>query len=351
MNEVLRSGWLGLGPVTSEFENNLAEYLDCSHAIAVNSCTAALDLALRLLDIAEGDEVIVPTMTFVSTAHVVLYNRATVVFADVDPTTLCIDVEDLQRRITERTKAIIVVHFGGRPVDMDAVKEVAGNIPVVEDCAHAAGAVYKGRKCGNLGTIGCFSFHAVKNMTTGDGGALALNDLDLARRANRLRWLGIDKSTWDRSKVERKYWWDYNICEVGFKCHMNDIAAALGNVQLRRLDELNRKRKAIVKAYIERLKRCGSIELPEYTDDSSWHIFFIKTDCRDDLSMFLQEKGIATGVHYRPIHLYECYGREVSLPAAEEAFKKIITLPVYPDLSPGEVDTISDLICDHVGRR
>src|SRR5690606_11719888 len=170
--EVLRSGWIGLGPRTSEFEKQFAEYVGAQWCVGLNSCTAALDLAVRLLRINHGDEVIVPTMTFVSTAHAVAYNLATPIFADVEERTLGIDLEDVARKITPRTRAIIPVHYGGRPVDMDGLREIAGGIPIIEDAAHAAGSVYKGKRCGSLSELACFSFHAVKNLAMGDGGAL-----------------------------------------------------------------------------------------------------------------------------------------------------------------------------------
>ena len=234
--EVLRSGWIGLGPKTAEFEKKFAEFVGTTYAVAVNSCTAALDLALKLLDVNHGHEVIVPTMTFVSTAHCVAYRLAMPVFADVDPHTLSLDLEDVRRKITSRTRAIIPVHYSGRPIDLDALKEIAGGIPIIEDCAHATGARYKGRSVGSIGDIGCFSFHAVKNLAMGDGGALTLNNEPWMQRSKRLRWLGIDKGTWDRTATDKSYWWQYFVDEIGLKCHLNDIAAAIGLVQLRRLE-------------------------------------------------------------------------------------------------------------------
>ena len=233
--EVLRSGWIGLGPKTAEFEKKFAEFVGTTYAVAVNSCTAALDLALKLLDVNHGHEVIVPTMTFVSTAHCVAYRLAMPVFADVDPHTLSMDLDDVRRKITSRTRAIIPVHYSGRPIDLDALKEIAGEIPIIEDCAHATGARYKGRSVGSIGDIGCFSFHAVKNLAMGDGGALTLNSEPWMQRSKRLRWLGIDKGTWDRTATDKSYWWQYFVDEIGLKCHLNDIAAAIGLVQLRRL--------------------------------------------------------------------------------------------------------------------
>jgi perosamine synthetase len=247
--DVLRSGWLGLGPRTAEFESEFASYIGRPHAVGVNSGTSALDLALRLLEISHNDEVIVPTFTFVSTAHVVAYNLATPVFADVEWDSLNLSLEDVSAKLTSRTKAIIPVHYGGRPVDVDALREVAGDIPIVEDCAHACGSSLRGHKAGSLGTIGCFSFQAVKNLAMGDGGALVLTDEEMTLRAKRLRWLGIDKGTWDRTEGDRSYWWEYSVEEVGLKCHMNDISAAIGLAQLSRLDTMNRRRAEIAAMY------------------------------------------------------------------------------------------------------
>lgn len=346
LQESFESGWIGLGSKTAEFEKDFAEYIGVKYAVGVNSCTAALDLAMKLLGIRHGDEVIIPTMTFVSTAHAVIYNLATPIFADVDRETLSIDLDDVKRKITARTKAIIPVHYSGRPCDIDALKEIAGNkIAIIEDAAHACGAEYKGKKCGSLADIGCFSFHAVKNLAMGDGGALTLNNKAMYERAKRLRWLGIDKGTWDRAKVDKSYWWEYAVDEIGLKCHMNDIAASIGLVQLRKLEVMNSRRRKIAKIYTEGFEDCDWIETPpEDTTDykSSWHIYCIKVKerSRDNLSEHLKKYGIDTGVHYKPIHLYPCYGNKPSLPVAEEAFKDIISLPMYPDLSDREVDKV-----------
>lgn len=344
---VLRSGWIGLGPKTAEFEQQLAKYIRVPYMAALNSATAALDLALRLLNIQPGDEVIVPTMTFVSTAHAVVYNQAVPVFADVDDKTLNIDLDDVARKLTPRTRAIIPVHYGGRPVDMDRLREIAGNIPIIEDAAHAFGAEYKGQKCGSIGDLACFSFQAVKNLATGDGGAIATKDKALADRAKRLRWLGIDKGTWDRSEGNRAYLWDYSVDEIGFKSHMNDIAAAIGLVQLRKLDQMNERRQEIKRRYNEGLADLDWLELP--LDDtaeskSSWHIYCIQSDRRDELNAYMGKKGIGTGVHYRPIHMYSCYGDQPALPKAERAFQRILSLPMHAGLSNEEVDFIVDAI-------
>jgi perosamine synthetase len=315
--------------------------------VAVNSCTAALDLALKLLDVNHGHEVIVPTMTFVSTAHCVAYRLAMPVFADVDPHTLSLDLEDVRRKITSRTRAIIPVHYSGRPVDLDALQEIAGGIPIIEDCAHATGARYKGRSVGSIGDIGCFSFHAVKNLAMGDGGALTLNNEQSMQRCKRLRWLGIDKGTWDRTGIDKSYWWQYFVDEIGLKCHLNDIAAAIGLVQLRRLGWLNGRRREIAGRYSEAFAAYDFLETPpaDTADlESSWHIYCLKAPQRDDLCSFLQQQGIATGVHYTPVHLYSCYGNKPHLPQAEEVFQRIVSLPMYPDMTDADVQQVIDAI-------
>jgi perosamine synthetase len=345
--QVLRSGWIGLGPKTAEFERAFAAFLGAPFAVGLNSATAALDMAVRLLGINHGDEVIVPTMTFVSTAHAVAYNLATPIFADVDPDTLAIDLDDVARRITPRTRAIVPVHYGGRPVDMDRLRQVAGDIPLIEDAAHACGAEYKGRKAGTLGDLACFSFHAVKNLAMGDGGALVTRDQALMERAKRLRWLGIDRGTWDRTGADRSYWWQYYVDEVGLKCHMNDIMAAIGLVQLRKLPDTNARRRQIAEMYTAGLHDLSWLKTPPMdTPDSqsSWHIYCIQVEARDDLNVYLQEKEIGTGVHYSPIHLYACYGNRPSLPIAESLFKRILSLPMHPGLTDDDVDRIISVI-------
>jgi perosamine synthetase len=230
---------------------------------------------------------------------------------------------------------------------MDELRQVAGSIPIVEDAAHACGAEYKGKKCGSLGDLACFSFHAVKNLTTGDGGAIALKDQAMAEHTRQLRWMGIDKGTWDRTESDHRYVWDYSVGEIGFKCHMNDIAAAIGLVQLSKLNRMNARRREIAQHYTEGLSDLPWLELPpgDTADSiSSWHIYCVQCDCRDDLNVFLEQKGIGTGVHYRPIHMYKCYGNRPCLPRAQKTFRRILSLPMHPGLSNSDVDYIVDSI-------
>ncbi len=346
LKPIFESGWIGLGPKTEEFEEKFAEFIGTKYAVGVNSATAALDLSLKLLNIGYGDQVIIPTITFVSTAHVVAYNLATPIFVDVDEN-LSIDIEDVRRKITPRTKAIIPVHYSGRPVDMHKLEKVTGNIPIIEDAAHACGSVYKGKKCGNLGYLGCFSFHAVKNLAMGDGGAITMDNTKLYERAKKLRWLGIDKGTWDRTDRNKSYWWEYDVSEIGLKCHMNDIYDSIGLFQLKKLSVMNGYRRNVALLYSEGLKDVQQVVIPNMdTSDSrsSWHTYCIKCRHRDALSIHLKERNIMTGVHYKPIHLYGCYGNIPSLPNSERYFKQILSLPMHSLLTYNEVNIVIDEI-------
>lgn len=342
LKEVFDSSWLGLGPKTLEFEQKFADYIGTKFAVALNSGTSSLDLALKLLNITKNDEVIVPTITFVSTAHAVIYNAATPVFADVDKKTLNIDFADVMRKITNKTKAIIVMHYSGYPVDVDRLKSILlnKNIAIVEDAAHAVGASYKGRKCGSLADIAAFSFHAVKPLNCGDGGALTFNNEEFVARAKRLRWLGIDKGTFDRVDKNKSYSWDYEVNEIGYKYHMNDIQAALALVQLQKLEEGVKARRECAELYFELLSDIKEVECPLLDSKdfkSSWHLYCIRCDKRDELMSYLRDKNISTGVHYKPIHLHSCYDSKIYLQNAESEFTRLLTLPLFSTLTSEEI--------------
>ncbi|MBI1389501.1 MAG: aminotransferase class I/II-fold pyridoxal phosphate-dependent enzyme [bacterium] len=345
VTEVMRSGWLGLGPVTEKFENELAEFLGVDHVIALNSGTAALHLAIRLLDLNPGDEVIVPSITFISTAHAVEYCGARAVFADVCEDTLCISPDDVRRKITKKTRAILPVHYGGHPADLDALRAAIADRPItlVEDAAHACGAYYKGKRVGGLSPMTCFSFHAVKNLTCGEGGAISTHNAAWAKKLRELRWMGISKDTYERTAKESVYAWQYWVHDLGFKYHMHDLAAAMGRVQLRRLDENNAKRRRIAERYNDAFSGAAWIETPPEHDDvfSSWHIYPIKTLERDRLIAHLKANGIAPGVHYYPLHMHPYYAdRGAKCPIAEELWKRMISLPMFPDMSDAQVDRV-----------
>jgi len=347
--EVLKSGWIGLGPKTKEFEEKFAEYVGVDYAVGVNSCTAALHLALKVMDV-EGGEVITSPLTFISTNHAILYNNSTPVFADVESDTLNIRVDEIEKLISPKTKAILVVHYSGHPCDMDPILNIARvkNIKVVEDAAHATGAEYKGRKIGSISDATCFSFHAVKNLATGDGGMITIKKEDLLIRLKKLYWLGISRGTWDRTKSSA-YKWEYNVEELGYKYHMNDIMAALGLIQLSKIEKTNERRRQISEQYNEAFANLDWIETPvekQYAK-SAHHNYVIKVlnGKRDKLITYLAESGISASVHYIPNHLYEMYKPYYrKLPVAESVWKKLVTLPLFPDLKDTEVDFIIDKI-------
>ena len=356
--EVIRSGWWGQGPKTAELEQRFAEYVHAPHAVSVNSATAALHLALMLLDVKDA-EVISTSMTFVSTNHAILYNGGIPVFADIDPETLCIDPDDIARKITPRTKAIMAVHYGGHAADMDRIYEIAHahHLTVIEDAAHAAGASYKGQMIGSLAPLTCFSFHPVKNLATGDGGMITLRDPDWDKRLRKLRWVGISKDTWSRSDTGdvSQYSWYYNVEELGFKYHMNDIMAAIALVQLRRLPETNARRQAIAGMYDGAFADLAWLKLPVVRDyaGTSRHNYVVRIDDRDAFMAYLRDKGIATGMHYIPNHLYDMYRPYVRapLPVTEREWKRLVTLPLYPDLTDDQVQYIVDAIRDYPIKR
>ncbi len=348
LREPFRSGWIGLGPKTKEFEDKFADYIGVDHAVGLNSATAALHLGLLVADVEKG-EVITTPMTFVSTNMAILYNNATPVFADIEEDTLNINYEEIEKRINPKTKAIVVVHYGGHACDMDPIMELANRrgVKVIEDAAHGCGGEYRGKKLGSIGDIGCFSFHAVKNLATGDGGMITCHNGQYDARLRKLRWVGISKDTWKRSEIENKYSWFYTVEEMGYKCHMNDIAAAIGLVQLEKLEKLNQKRRDIVKIYNENLKNLGWLQTPvnkEYAK-SACHNYVVKVNERDRFMQYLQDHGISSSVHYFPNHLYDLFkDYRTPLPVTERVWKKIVTLPLYPDMTDEHVENIVETI-------
>jgi perosamine synthetase len=293
-------------------------------------------------------EVITPAMTFVSTNHAILYNGGIPVFCDVEADNLNITAENISKLITPKTKAIIVVHYGGYACDMDPIMDLAelNKIAVIEDCAHACGGKYKGRMLGSIGHFGSFSFQAVKNLSTGDGGMLVTNNKDWADRIRKLRWVGISKDTFERG-AGNSYDWFYDVSEAGFKYHMNDLTAAVGLAQLDKLEWMNERRRYWSGKYREELKNVQQVKcspIRDYMFPAS-HNFVIKAENRDGLRKWLNDNGINSGVHYYPNHLYEMYKpyyRE--LPVSEEIWKQLVTLPLYPGLSEEDFQTVVKVI-------
>jgi perosamine synthetase len=354
IKESFDRSWIGLGPKVNEFEKAWENYLGCEMAVALNSATAALHLALKVFNFPEGKKVLVPSLTFSSTASAVLYNRLIPVFVDSDPVTLGISLEDLKKKWDKDCVAVIPVHYAGHPVPMDHLVPWARgkNIKIIEDCAHTAGSFYKGKKLGTWGDIGCFSFEEKKLMTTGDGGMMVTNDPGLFKDVKAMRWVGIDKDNWKSAKAytdinQDAMHWFYEINVLGYKYNMNDLAASIGLVQLKKLTYFLRSRSKIIEQYINGLEGIEDIQvlLPYDPHKYSYQIFGIRTDHRNDLIIYLKSKGIATGCHYTPLSmqpLFKAYSRDCGY--VEQQADRIISLPFHIDLSESEINYIIDTI-------
>ena len=357
LKEVFDRAWLGNGPTVLQFEEAWSGYIGSKISIGVNSATAALHLALTAFHFPEGKKVLVPAITFASTATAVLYNRLIPVFVDVDPVTVSMDLDDLRRKYDKDCVAVIPVHNGGYPVPMDTLMELAAelNLKVIEDCAHCAGGDYKGKKLGTWGHIGCFSFEEKKCMTTGDGGMICSDDEALIAPLRAYRWVGIDKDTWRRAEnathhVENEAMhWHYEISVLGYKYNMNDVAAAIGLAQMKKLDAMNARRAGIIKMYLKGIETLTTIKaiFPYETGNGAYWFFGIRCEKRDELIIYLKNKGIATGVHFYPLTLqplfkpfaYDC-------PVAERIWKTFITLPSHVDLTKEEIDFVVNSLND-----
>ena len=346
---VLRSGWIGLGPMTEAFEREFARMVGCKHAIALNSATSALHLAMLVSGVGPGDEVISTSLTFVSTNHAIRYCGAEPVFCDVDPATMGLDLARAAELVGPKTKAIVVVHYGGNPVDPEALHAFGKRhgIAVIEDAAHACGASFKGRRIGSFG-LTCFSFHAVKNLPTGDGGMITTDDDELCARLHRLRWLGIDRSTF--SRAAGTYHWEYEVPDLGFKYHMNDITAAIGLAHLPQLDAWNDRRRAMCARYRAQLADLPAERLRFVATTpgavSAWHLCAVLIADRDQVVSRMRDLGIGLGVHYLPNHLFPQYAtaRRGDLTATTAAAARLASLPLHLGLSDADIDTV----CTHL---
>lgn len=347
LKPVLNSGWIGLGPKVKQFEDEFAALHRMPHAVALNSCTDALHLSLRVLGIGHGDEVLVPALTFGSTALAAMYVGATPVFVDSCEDTLCLDPLDIERKITPRTRAIMVVHYGGHPANMLAILEIAKrhNLRVIEDCAHAIGATLNDELVGTFGDIAAFSFHAVKGVPIGDGGMILLRDAMQATELRKLRWLGIDKDTWARQSGE--YAWRYSIDDLGYKMHMSDIPATIGLVQLKYMRADIRTRAALALRYSTAFAHLTKwlrtpIELSGVK--SAWHNYVIRLDPsidREGFMLYLADKGISTSVHYEPLTHHGVFQKSVGVvPVVERIWTTLVTLPLFAGMMLEEHDYV-----------
>jgi dTDP-4-amino-4,6-dideoxygalactose transaminase len=370
VTDVLRSRWLSMGPVTAEFERRFAEYIGVKYAFAVTNCTAALHLAHLALGAGPGDSIICPSLTFVATANAIRYTGATPVFADITSAgDLNISPDDIEAKIDKTTKGICIVHYGGYPCDMERIMPLARRygLYVVEDVAHAPGAACwmadggtggkrELRKCGSIGDIGCFSFFSNKNMTTGEGGMLTTNSDALAEKITLLRSHGMTSLTWDR---ERGHSFSYDVVELGYNYRIDELRAAIGLVQLDKLDENNRKRAEVTNIYQELLRNLEGIFCPFLNDGalSSYHLFPLLLEKgieRRSFMQFMRDRGIQTSIHYPPIHkfsYYEPHYRNCNLVVTDSAEQRIVTLPLYPGITRSQIDHVVESITAHLQER
>lgn len=352
--DCLKSGWITTGANCQEFEGRFCELTGAGQAIAVNSATAGMHLMLAALNLQPGDEVITPSMTFASTINMIALRQARPVFVDVDYGTLNINSCLIEEKISRRTKAIIPVHFAGAPADMDTINELAGrnHLAVIEDAAHAVGTYYKGTHAGGFGYPAIFSFHPIKNITTGEGGMITLNDAALEKRLRLLRFHGIERDAWKRYGKGGNP--AYDIMEPGYKYNMPDLLAALGLAQLARWKELNARRQTLAKLYLAGLSGLRNLDLPQvpsYDHVHAWHLFIvkIKDGCRDSFMQKLADYNIGYGLHFPPAHalsyVRKKYGESgQALPETSRAADKILSLPLFPDMTDDDVHYVCTAI-------
>ena len=347
--EVLQSGWPGPGPRAEAFEQAFARYCDGAFPVAVSSCTAALHLSLRLLELAPGTEVITTPITFVATNKVLLYEGLVPVFADVDVATGHICLDSMRAKISDKTGALLVMHYAGQPCDLDPIYALAAEfaLPVIEDCAHAAGASYDGHRIGSHPGFQAFSFQSTKNVSAVDGGLLFVRSEKEMLRARRLRWMGIDSSTYERTGVGVLNN-DYEVAEEGYRYAMSDLNAAIALVNLEELDAANARRAAVAARYSEAFVDLEGIDLLKALPraQSSYHLFPVLSRNRDGLSAALRQRGIVTGRHYRRNDAYPVF-TSAHLPGADYFSNHVLTLPMHPALTDTQVDRVIAAVCDH----
>ncbi len=355
--DVLRSGWITTGPKSAEFEQRFCEYIGCPGAVALSSATAGMHLLLSALGIGPGDEVITPSMTWVSTVNLIALAGATPVFADVDRDTLMVSSKTIEACLSKQTRLIVPVHFAGAPVDIGPIRRIASkrDIFLAEDAAHALGTEYLGERIGLKGTS-IFSFHPIKNITTAEGGMFCSNNQTLLERIRRLKFHGLGVDAYDRRTQGRSP--QAQVQEPGYKYNMTDISAILGLRQLERIDEFNRKREELAKRYRERLKEIDEIlplSDPSYNIKHAWHLFIMRIDIdkagltRADFMHELRQMNIGTGIHFLPVHLQDYYIKSFGtsrgmLPNTEWNSDRICSLPLFPGMTIDAVDDVVDAI-------
>jgi aminotransferase len=342
ITESINNQWMGIGPKVKEFEEKFRDRLGLKNFALLDSGSNALYLACTVLDLPKGSEIIVPTFTWVSCAQAVFLAGHKPVLCDVDINTMNITAETVQRHITKKTGAIMVVHYAGLPVDIDPI--VSMGYPVIEDAAHAVDSYYRGKACGSIGEVGIYSFDAVKNLAVGEGGGITSQNQETFDHAKILRYCGIGKSGFEASIHGKKRWWEYNIISQFIKMNPSDISAGIGLAQLGKLDEMQSYRKKIWDIYQTEFKGYDWIKTPEEAlpgDRHSYFTYAIRVPRRDDLAHFLFDNGIYTTLRYHPLHLNKIYQQmDVKLPNAEQLNEDALSIPLHPNLKMDEVEYI-----------
>jgi dTDP-4-amino-4,6-dideoxygalactose transaminase len=355
VQECIRNGWLTTGPKVREFEEAFARAAGVRYAIAVNSCTAALHIGLLAAGVQPGDDVVMPSLTFVAGAQCTLEVGARPVFCDVDPETLTAGIEDFRAALTPKTRAIIAMPYAGRPYDASALAAFCAErgIAFIEDAAHAAGMLDRGTWAGTYSDLAAYSFYATKNLTTAEGGMLVTNDERIVERARVLSLHGMDKDAWKR--YTQRGSWRYDVREPGFKYNMPDIAAAMGLVQMRRLEQMQARRDVIAGRYLEGLASLPGISLQQRPaspgDRHSWCMFVIRVNARlagisrNDFIDAMKERNIGTSVHYIPTHHFDAYRPFAApLPVTDRLADEIVSLPLYPTMSDADVEDVIEAV-------
>lgn len=351
---VLRSNWITTGPKIKEFEDVLCAYIGCRYCAAVNSGTSALDIAVQSLDLPEGSEIITTPFTFVATSNAIIYNGHRPVFADICHDTFNIDPEDIRRKITKNTKAVIYVDYAGQPCDIREIKEIADefDLYLIEDACHAIGAEYNNKKIGNFADLTIFSFHPVKHITTGEGGAVVTDNKEMYEKISLLRTHGIDKNTMDRFGPDAS--WAYDMKYLGRNYRITDFQAALGISQLKKLDGFIEMRTELASMYNERLRDIDFISLPVVKNNvrHAFHIYTILLDKsvnRDEFFKYMKAASIGVNVHYIPVYRHSYYVDNFDIdrndfPVTEDIFKRIITIPLFPRMGQDKLEYIVKII-------
>lgn len=350
LGEIFDSGWIGLGPVTNEFESNVADFIGSKYSVFFNSCTSALHLAIEALKLPKGSIIVVPDITFASTATVALQAGHKLCLAPVTYGDLCIDLEWLETTMNQiKIACVIPVHYSGNCCDMKKLVDLckSKDVLIIEDCAHAMGTKYNGKSVGTFGEMGCFSYHAVKNLAIGDGGCIVGKDV-YEPFLRKMRWMGISKSTYDRTG--KQYTFSYDIDDIGYKYHGNDISAVIGLHNLENLTKNNLRRKSIFEKYAAELP---CIHVPNDGVESSHHLVSMFINRRNEFIDYMAEKGISIGVHYKPLSSFTVFSQYASdgvKNRSNRIFSTLATLPCFPDLKDTEQDYIIKNVKTFLGK-